>query len=135
MTDANHAPPADPSADIAEILSLTDAYAAMLHRCDTEVLDRIFHPQAVYATAQGGELLHRDMPAYRAVLASRVSPEARGETGGFTLERIEFAGPDAAMLRLSGRMLGNAYTDLLSLLRIDGRWQIIAKVFHAAPAA
>ena len=50
------------------------------------------------------------------------------------LDSVDFAGPRTALARVSGRMLGNAYTDFLSLGQVGGRWQVIAKVFHAEPA-
>ena len=51
----------------------------------------------------------------------------------------EFAGPVTALVRLHCAIGPRYFTDLLTLIHLDGRWQIIAKVFHyeetgAAPA-
>lgn len=35
-----------------------------------------------------------------------------------------------ALARVECAIGPRRYTDLLTLLRVDGRWQIIAKVFH-----
>ncbi|MDO9174872.1 MAG: nuclear transport factor 2 family protein, partial [Actinomycetota bacterium] len=45
------------------------------------------------------------------------------------VESIEFAGPNTAMARVRCSIGPKHFTDLLTLLRIDGRWWVIAKVF------
>ncbi len=43
---------------------------------------------------------------------------------------VEFAGSVTALARVECTMGPRRYTDFLTLLLVDGRWQIIAKVFH-----
>jgi hypothetical protein len=41
-----------------------------------------------------------------------------------------FAGPVTAFVHAKCAIGPKYFTDFLTLIRIDGRWQIIAKVFH-----
>ncbi len=118
---------------LAAVSALMQDYADGLYRADAGLLGRVFRPDARYVTASGGRLVSLGMEEYLAVVAARTSPEARGEPRDFTLEEVEFAGPDTALARMRCRMLGRDYTDFLSLVRVNGAWRIAAKVFHADP--
>ena len=43
---------------------------------------------------------------------------------------IEFAGPATAFARVECAIAPKAFVDFLTLVRVEGRWQILAKVFH-----
>lgn len=43
---------------------------------------------------------------------------------------IEFAGPVTARVMLHCAIGDRSYTDFLTLIKLDGRWQVISKVFH-----
>ena len=43
---------------------------------------------------------------------------------------IDFAGPVTALARVECAIAERHFTDFLSLVHVDGRWQIMAKVFH-----
>ena len=49
-------------------------YFDALYFCDVETLRRVFHPRAIYATADERPLLYRTMEEYTAVVAARQSP-------------------------------------------------------------
>lgn len=101
-----------------------------LHFADPSLLEEVFHPLAIYATASGGALLHRPLPDYLAEVATRVSPASRGEVRTDAIESIEFAGPVTALARVRCSIGARHFIDLLTLVAVDGRWQILAKVFH-----
>jgi hypothetical protein len=44
--------------------------------------------------------------------------------------RSKRVGPTVALAKVQCSILPKHYTDLLTLIHADGRWQIIAKVFH-----
>jgi len=43
---------------------------------------------------------------------------------------IEFAGPVTAFARVECAIAPRFFTDFLTLVQLDGRWQIVSKVFH-----
>jgi 4-oxalocrotonate tautomerase len=114
-------------ADIAETLA---GYFDGLHHSDPDLLARVFHPKAVYACATDGSLTHLTMDEYLPIVGARESPAARGERRQDRIVSVEMAGPVTALARVTCAIGPKHFTDLLSLVRLDGRWQIIAKVFH-----
>lgn len=86
--------------------------------------------QAIYATADETPLLYRDMTAYRKVIAQRRSPASRSEQRRDFIDAIEFAGDNTALARVRCSIGERDFVDLLSLVQIEGRWRIIAKIFQ-----
>ena len=70
------------------------------------------------------------MDEYFPVVDKRPSPASRGEARTDRILSIEFAGPVTAIAKVNCSIAPRHFTDLLSLIYLDGRWQIIAKVFH-----
>ena len=121
---------AAPAAALDELRELLGRYFDGLYRSDAGLLATVFHPTAVYATATEGTLTRLSMSEYLPIVAARESPASRGEARTDAIESIEFAGPVTALARVRCSIGPKRFTDLLSLVRVDGRWQIIAKVFH-----
>ncbi len=109
---------------------LTD-YLDGLYNSDAHLLGKVFHPQAHYVSVTEGELLYRTMEVYLPIVRERPSPSSRGEARADKILSIEFAGPVTAFARVECAIGAKAFVDLLTLIFIDGRWQIISKVFHS----
>lgn len=101
-----------------------------LYHSDTKRLRRVFHSQALYACATETPLLRLDMEPYFAVVDKRPSPASRNEKRNDRILSIEFAGPVTAFARVECSIGPKFFTDLLTFVFLDGRWQIMAKVFH-----
>jgi hypothetical protein len=101
-----------------------------LYHSDTKILAKVFHPQALYACASEGKLLKLGMNEYFPVVDKRPSPASRGEARNDRILSIEFAGPVTAFARVECSIGEKFFTDLLTFVFLDGRWQIMAKVFH-----
>lgn len=112
---------------VARVLT---GYFDGLHHSDTAVLRRVFHPQAGYYTATDGQLLHLDMATYFPIVDKRPSPASQGHARSDRVLSIEFVGPVTALARVQCAIPPKAFTDLLSLVKLEGRWQIVSKVFH-----
>ena len=118
------------SAAFSEIpLVLGDYFDALFH-CDVERLTRVFHPQAIYATADETPLLYRTMEEYLPVVAARQSPASRGEARRDHIDEIQLAGENTALARVRCSIGERDFVDLLTLVRVEGQWRIIAKVFQ-----
>jgi hypothetical protein len=116
--------------DFQEVAALLGVYFDGLHFSDTKRLVQVFHPQAQYACATDGVLLYRDMATYFPVVDARVSPASRGEVRRDEIVSVEFAGPVTARALVRCSIGARHFTDFLTLVRLDGRWQILSKVFH-----
>lgn len=113
-----------------EVVAVLGTYLDGLYQSDTGRLAAVFHPAARYVTPTGGTLVDLSLGEYLPVVADRPSPAAKGEARRDRIVSVEFAGPDAAFARVECAIAPRVFTDLLTLVRVDGRWQIIAKVFH-----
>lgn len=111
---------------------ISDYFDALYH-CDTELLQQVFHPRAIYATADETPLLHRTMAEYVPVVAARQSPASRGEERRDAIDEIQLAGDNTAFARVRCRIGKNEFTDFLTFVRDEGRWQIMAKIFEIRP--
>ena len=120
------------TARLEHIEALLNDYFDALYRCDAGLLARVFHPRAIYATADETPALIRSMDDYFAVVAARDSPASRAETRRDFVDGVEFSGENTALARVRCSIGSRDYVDFLSLIRCDEGWRILAKVFHIA---
>jgi hypothetical protein len=118
------------SQNFVEIAAVLQDYFDGLHHSDTTCLRRVFHPRAVYACATGGSSLILGMDEYFPIVDARPSPASRGDARADRILSIEFVGPVTALAKLECAIRPKHFIDLLTLIRLDGRWQVISKVFH-----
>ena len=114
----------------AAVTSVVATYFDGLYHADIELLGRVFHPKAIYATADETPLLYRTMDDYFPVVAQRVSPASRDEPRRDVIEAIQFAGQNTAFARLRCSIGTKDFIDFLTIVRTDGEWKIMAKIFH-----
>ena len=62
-------------------------------------------------------------------LENRLSPKDRNQPRYDQIISIDISGPEAALAKVQIAYDDQFFTDYLSLLKIDGRWQIITKTF------
>ena len=123
------------TAPFEAVAAVVQTYFDGLHHSDTARLRQAFHPRAHYVCATDGELLHRTMEEYFRVVENRPSPASRGERRTDRIRSIELAGPVTARTCVNCSIGEKYFTDFLTLVLVDGRWQIISKVFHHEPLA
>lgn len=116
--------------DFAGVAGVLATYFDGLYHSDTRRLAQVFHPKAQYVCVTDGTLLYRDMAAYFPVVDARVSPASKGEVRRDEIVSVEFAGPVTARAVVRCALGTRFFTDYLTLIRLDGRWQVISKVFH-----
>ncbi len=117
------------------ITAVIEDYLNGLYHCDTELLGRVFHPKAIYATADETPMLFRTMDEYFAVVVARVSPASRNEPRNDVIDSINFAGKNTAFARVRCTFAAKDFVDFLTFVRIDGAWLIISKVFQMTDQA
>lgn len=110
--------------------SMLQAYFDGLYHSDTERLRGVFHQRAIYASATGGALTALAMDEYFPIVDARPSPASRDEPRRDRVVSIERVGPVTAVARVECSIGPKRFDDVLTLIHVDGRWQIIAKVFH-----
>jgi hypothetical protein len=116
--------------EFPRITAAIEVYLDALYFCDVAKLQSVFHPQAVYATADETPFLHRTMEEYFPIVAARQSPASRNEARRDHIDSIEFAGGNTAFARVRCSIGSRDFVDFLTFVKVDGVWQIIAKVFQ-----
>jgi len=117
----------DKKAAISEALSI---YFDGLYYGDTSRLAKIFHPRAHYVCVSDGTLQYLTMDEYFPIVEARKSPSENGEARQDRIVSIKFAGPSTAFAHVECAIGAKFFNDFLTLIRLDGTWQIISKVFH-----
>jgi hypothetical protein len=118
------------TAAFGAINRLLQDYLDALYDCDLEKLSRVFHAKAIYATADETPLLYRTMAEYLPVVAARQSPASRGEVRRDFVDAIDLAGENTARARVRCSIGMRDFVDFLTLVRSEGEWKIISKIFH-----
>lgn len=94
---------------------------------------RLFHPaSSLFAVGADGKLVNMPREDWCKAVEGRTSAKASGK--GREHERIlsvDMTGPSTAVVKLNCAILPRFFTDYLSLIKLDGRWQVISKTFVA----
>lgn len=113
-----------------DILQLLSKYFDALYDGDTRLFAEIFHPEArLYSAAEPGFLV-LDVPGYLERVRNRPSPRSRGDRRQDEIVSIAIASPTTAHVRVRELFLPKHFTDDLTLVRDNGRWLIVSKVWH-----
>ena len=113
-----------------DVVSILSDYFDGLYNSDTAKLSQVFHPMAHYVCVTDGTFLRLTMEEYFPIVDQRPSPASRNEPRHDRIISIEFAGPVTALARVECSIGPKLFTDFLTFIFINERWQIISKVFH-----
>lgn len=92
-------------------------------------LEQAFHPTAsMYWIGPDGDVMVRTMAEWRKLMGDG-KPKARFEQSIVALDRSG----DAAVATVEGSRDGKPLTDYLLLMKLEGDWKIVGKVFASAP--
>jgi Putative lumazine-binding len=113
----------------AEIEAVVKTYLDGLYEGDTEKLARVFHPTSALTHDMGDGLKVVPRDAWLEAVRNRPSPQSQKLSRHDEIVQIDQAGPTTAFVKVKCAMPPRFFTDYLSLLKIDGRWQVAQKVF------
>ena len=115
-------------ADLVAITALLRHYFDGLHRADTALLSRIFD-DAAHLYAPG---VRRSKQQWLELVANRPVPAALGHAFAYQILSVELSG-EQALAKVACPLLGRHYIDYLSLLKEQGQWRIVAKLYADNP--
>lgn len=116
--------------EIAALEHAVQTYLDGVHEGDAAKLGRVFHPLSHLYTATPGKVVDYRAPDWIESFSQRPSPKAKGEPRGDAVLSIDFNGPAHAFVKLNCAVPPYYFTDYLTFVKSDGRWQIIAKAYH-----
>ena len=115
---------------VAEISAVLKDYLDGLYDGDLDKFERVFHPASHLYSTDGAELADLPREAYFEMIRGRASPREQGLARYDRIVSIHKAGPNTALAIVNCAIPPRYFTDYLTLLRTDDRWQIVSKAFH-----
>jgi len=113
-------------------------YFEGVRRADTAAARRAFHPVATMYFVRDGEFAQRSIPDWLAALAQGAPNPPAPDTVPRRIVSVDVTG-NAAMAKLELAYPEAIVTDYLSLLKVNGEWMVVGKVFdrraRTVPAA
>ena len=116
--------------DRAAIEAVIQTYFDGLYEGDADKLAQAFHPTSALAQAHEGKIVVTPRDAWFEGVRTRPSPKSKDLARHDEILTIDIAGPTMAFVKVKCQMPPRYFIDQLSLLKIDGRWQIAQKVFQ-----
>jgi hypothetical protein len=115
--------------DILAIEAAVQSYLDGLYEGDADKLASVFHPTSSLTYEEGGALTPITRDAWLKAVRERPSSRARGLPRHDHILQIDVATPTMAFVKLKCALPPLFFTDYLSFLKIEGRWQVAQKVF------
>jgi len=117
------------SEDRAAIAAAVQIYLDGLYEGDAAKLASVFHPTSALTYENEGKLAVLPRDQWLELVRSRPSPKARGLGRYDEILQIDQASPTMAFVKLKCAIPPRFFTDYLSLLKVDGHWQVAQKVY------
>ena len=116
------------SAEEPGVRAALNAYLEGHATGQADAFKRAFQPEARMLYAKDGHLVKTEIADYIARAPGK--PAADESQRKRTIDYIDIVG-DAAIAKLTLTYPDVTFTDYMTLLKIDGEWRIVSKVFHA----
>ncbi|NBU22996.1 MAG: hypothetical protein EBS38_03660 [Actinobacteria bacterium] len=112
------------------IIKLLDDYFEVIHAQDMDLFDQVFHSDCcLYSNAEEKTVL-RPYALYREQVANRKSPKELGNPRRDEILMIDQLSDTMAVAKVQLQMFGGIMQDYLNLIKLDGKWWIIAKLYQ-----
>ncbi len=111
------------------IQTLLGDYFELMHTQDMSLFDKVFHKDSNLYSSENDELVIRSADLYRSQMEARTSPQDSGNARRDEVLFIDQISPEVALAKVQLEMFGGVMQDYLNLLRVDGSWFIISKLY------
>lgn len=111
------------------IVTLLDNYFDVMHLQDMELFDKVFHKDCTLYGIVDGQPNLRPYAIYREAVVNRESPAQKGEARRDDILFVDQLNDNFALARVQLEMFGGVMQDYLNLVKLDGQWWIMAKMW------
>lgn len=115
--------------EISAIEAAVQIYFDGLYEGDAAKLATVFNPAASLFMEKDGQLVALPVPEWLERVANRASPISRKDVRRDKILLIDVIGDVNALVKVSCMFAPHTYNDHLSMIKFDGRWQIVAKSY------
>ena len=118
------------SYDRSTVEKVVNLYFDGLYEGDADKLGAAFHPTADLRWQEKGDLKILTVPDWLAWVRKRPSGKAEGKKREDFIVTIDKSDDNTAFIKVRCQLPPRYFTDYLTLVKADGRWQVISKTFH-----
>jgi hypothetical protein len=114
------------------IVDVLDQYNEGGAKADSMLMKPAFNEQATMFGVDGDKLVGGAIQNLYDVIDNvfRPSPEAKA-----AIVRIDIVGTAASARVDTDNISGLSFTDFFNLLKVEGKWTIVSKIYHTHPSA
>ena len=116
-------------ADRSAIEATIQTYFDGLYEGDADKLGSIFHDASALTWEQDGKIMVMSRDAWLQVVRGRPSSKANDLARDDAILLIDQSGPTTAFVKVKCQIPPRYFTDYLNLIKAEGRWQIVQKVY------
>ena len=116
-------------ADRSAIEATIQTYFDGLYEGDTVKLASVFHPTSSLTWDQDDKLMVLSRDAWLQAVRDRPSSKSRELARDDAILLIDQSGPTTAFVKVKCQIPPRYFTDYLSLIKVEGRWQIVQKIY------
>jgi len=116
-------------ADRSAIEATIQTYFDGLYEGDTVKLASVFHPTSSLTWDQDDKLMVMSRDAWLQAVRDRPSSKSRELARDDAILLIDQSGPTTAFVKVKCQMPPRYFHDYLNLIKSDGRWVIVQKIY------
>jgi hypothetical protein len=120
--------------DRAGVEQAIQTYFDGLYEGDADKLGRIFHESSSLTWEQDGKISILTRDEWLKVVRERPSPQSTKLARDDGILLLDHSSPTTAFVKVKCQIPPRHFTDYLSLIRVDGHWLIVQKVYAVAMA-
>lgn len=117
------------STDRAAIAQTIQTYFDGLYEGDADKLASVFHESSALTWEQDGRVSVLPRDAWLKAVRERPSAKSGGLPRDDAILQIDQAGPTTAFVKVKCQIPPRYFHDYLNLLKVDGRWLVVQKVY------
>jgi hypothetical protein len=118
------------ASDLNELEQALQTYFDGLYEGDTAKLGKLFHDVSHLFSVTDGKLADMSREQWFEMMRSRPSAQSRDLPRRDWIVQIDRSSPTTAFAKVQCQIPPRYFTDYLTLLKVDGGWQVISKSFH-----
>ena len=115
--------------DRADIERTINRYFDGLYEGDADKLASVFHDTSALTYEQDGKLIVLPRDSWLRAVRERPSAKSKNLARDDAILSIDQSGPTTAFVKVKCQIPPRYFTDYLNLLKIDGTWKVVQKVF------
>ena len=116
------------------IEQVIQTYFDGLYEGDADKLASVFHETSALTWDQDGKLMILSRDAWLEAVRTRPSAKSKGLVRDDGILMFDQSGPTTAFVKVKCQIPPRHFQDYLSLIHVDGRWQIVQKVYSVSVA-